>query len=153
MELLNIILTQIASPPILFFAPGMFATLAGSNLKIPGDIGAAMMLFLLCAMGLKGGIGIAETGVGAISTSALAAIVLGVGIVLYRFSGFARKRPRQALKHLPSPLDNVYGYLLVQSSLSLTYRNNIYLINRDIIDCPGFTGEQEFRVVLDPEVL
>lgn len=82
MELLNEILAQILSPPLLFFVLGIFAALAKSDLRIPVDMSTAMMLFLLCAIGLKGGIGIAKAGIGAVLMPALATIFLGVGIVL-----------------------------------------------------------------------
>jgi hypothetical protein len=82
MEFLNIILTQVLSPPILFFALGMFAVLAGSDLKIPDAMSTAMLLFLLVAIGLEGGVGIAKVGIGAILAPAFAAIILGVGIVV-----------------------------------------------------------------------
>ncbi len=90
MELLDIILTQIFSPPILFFALGMFAALAGSDLKIPEDMSTAMLLFLLAAIGLEGGVGIAKVGIGAVLAPALAAIVLGVGIVLLGYTILTR---------------------------------------------------------------
>lgn len=90
MELLDIILAQIFSPPILFFALGMFAALAGSDLKIPPDMSTAMLLFLLAAIGLDGGVGIAKVGIGAVVAPALAAIVLGVGIVLLGYAILTR---------------------------------------------------------------
>lgn len=46
----------------------------------------AMMLFLLCAIGLKGGVGIAEVGIREVLAPALAAIVLGAGIVLLAYT-------------------------------------------------------------------
>ena len=82
MELLNIIRAQIFSPLILFFALGIVAALARSDLKIPKDMSTAMSIFLLCSIGLKGGVGIAEAGIGAVLAPALAATVLGVNIVL-----------------------------------------------------------------------
>lgn len=82
MDLLGVILGQILSPPILFFALGMFAALAGSDLKIPKDMSTAMLLFLLAAIGLEGGIGVQKAGIGAVLAPALAALTLGAGIVL-----------------------------------------------------------------------
>ena len=82
MELLHSILIQILSPPILFFALGIFAALVKSDLKIPEAMSTAMTIFLLCAIGLEGGIGIAKAGIGDVLAPALAAIVLGVGIRL-----------------------------------------------------------------------
>lgn len=85
MDFLSIIGGQILSPPILFFLLGMFAALAGSDLKMPGDISIAMMLFLLAAIGLKGGVGIAKVDIGTVMVPAIIAISLGCGIVLLAF--------------------------------------------------------------------
>lgn len=85
MDFLSVIGGQILSPPILFFLLGMFAALAGSDLKVPGDISIAMMLFLLTAIGLKGGIGIAKVAIGTVLVPAIVAISLGCGIVLLAF--------------------------------------------------------------------
>jgi len=82
MELLNTILTQVFSPPILFFTFGIFAALIKSNLKIPEAMSSAMSIFLLCAIGLKGGVGIAEADIRLILLPAAAASALGGGTVL-----------------------------------------------------------------------
>lgn len=81
MELGNEILAQIFSPPILFFILGIVATLVKSGLKVPEAMSRALTIFLLCAIGLKGGVGIAKAGIEALLLPALAAMLLGVGIV------------------------------------------------------------------------
>lgn len=81
MEVIGVILAQISSLPILFFALGMFAGLVKSDLKIPPDMSTAMLLFLLAAIGLEGGVGIAKAGLSAVWAPALAAAFLGVSIV------------------------------------------------------------------------
>ncbi len=85
MDFLNIIVSQIASPHILFFAVGILAVLIKSDLKIPEDMGMAMMIFLLVAIGLKGGIGIAKAGFSAVLVPAFGAIFMGIVIVLMGF--------------------------------------------------------------------
>lgn len=86
MEALDIILAQIFSPPILFFVLGIFAALVKSDLKVPEAMSTAMMIFLLCAIGLEGGVGIAKVGIVAVLLPALAAIVLSGGIVLLGYT-------------------------------------------------------------------
>ncbi|HSW38123.1 MAG TPA: sodium-dependent bicarbonate transport family permease [Acidobacteriota bacterium] len=90
MEVVGIILGQISSLPILFFALGMFAGLVKSDLKIPADISMAMLLFLLAAIGLEGGVGIAKAGVAAVWAPAMASVFLGVSIVLLGFTILTR---------------------------------------------------------------
>lgn len=50
------------SPPILFFALGMLATLFRSGLKIPYPIPKLLSLYLLFAIGLRGGVELHEAG-------------------------------------------------------------------------------------------
>ncbi|MBS3967281.1 MAG: sodium-dependent bicarbonate transport family permease [Truepera sp.] len=85
MEVIGVILGQISSLPILFFALGMLAGLVKSDLKIPADMSTAMLLFLLAAIGLEGGVGIAKAGIAAVWAPALAAVILGVSIVSLGF--------------------------------------------------------------------
>jgi hypothetical protein len=85
MEAIGVILAQVTSLPILFFALGMFAGLAKSDLKIPADMGTAMLLFLLASIGLEGGVGISKAGIAAVWAPALAAVILGVGITSLKF--------------------------------------------------------------------
>jgi len=85
MEVLVLILAQMSSLPILFFALGLFAGLIKSDLKIPADISTAMLLFLLAAIGLEGGVGIAKAGIAAAWAPALAAVFLGVSIASLGF--------------------------------------------------------------------
>lgn len=82
MELGYKILVQIFSLPILFFVLGITATLVKSGLKVPEAMSRALTIFLLCAIGLKGGVGIAQAGIENLLLPALAAMLLGVGIVL-----------------------------------------------------------------------
>ena len=82
MEFGNEVLVQIFSLPILFFALGIVAALVRSGLKVPEAMSEALTIFLLCAIGLKGGAGIAKARIEALLLPALAAMLLGVGIVL-----------------------------------------------------------------------
>jgi hypothetical protein len=50
------------SPMVLFFALGAFAALARSDLSIPEAAGKAMAIYLMVAIGLKGGIAVAAEG-------------------------------------------------------------------------------------------
>lgn len=83
---LSDIITQITTPQILFFAVGMLAALVKSDLKIPEAMGTAMMLFLLVAIGLRGGIGLSKVGLDEALLPALAAMAIGIIIVLVGFT-------------------------------------------------------------------
>lgn len=50
-------------PAILFFFLGLFAALVRSNLEIPPQIAKFLSLYLLMAIGIKGGVALSESGI------------------------------------------------------------------------------------------
>ncbi|MFC4292058.1 sodium-dependent bicarbonate transport family permease [Sphingorhabdus arenilitoris] len=75
------IVDTLTSPIILFFVLGFFAALIKSDLSIPEAFGKAMSIYLMAAIGLKGGIEVAEAGFSA--QLALAALAgLGLSFLL-----------------------------------------------------------------------
>ena len=72
-------ISALMSPMILFFILGALAGLARSDLSIPEAIGKAMSLYLMAAIGLKGGIQVAQSGFSdAIVLALLAGVVLSL---------------------------------------------------------------------------
>jgi uncharacterized protein len=69
-------LATLTSPVILFFVLGLLAAFARSDLTIPEPIAKALSIYLMIAIGLKGGVALAKSGIG---VDALAA--LGIGIL------------------------------------------------------------------------
>jgi hypothetical protein len=65
-----------SSPVVLFFVLGLFAAFVRSDLAIPEPIAKAMSLYLMAAIGLKGGVAVSKSGIDATVVSAL-----GAGIV------------------------------------------------------------------------
>jgi hypothetical protein len=55
-------MNNLLDPAILFFVFGCFAGLIRSNLEIPRSIAKFLSLYLLMALGLKGGFALAKTG-------------------------------------------------------------------------------------------
>lgn len=66
----------LTSPVVLFFVLGLLAAFARSDLEIPEAIAKGMSLYLMAAIGLKGGIEVAESG---LDGTVLAALATGVG--------------------------------------------------------------------------
>ena len=56
-------MNSLLDPSILFFMFGLFAGLAKSNLEIPPQIARFLSLYLLMALGLKGGFALSKSGV------------------------------------------------------------------------------------------
>lgn len=88
---------NLLDPAILFFAFGMLAGTLKSNLEIPQPIARFLSLYLLMALGLKGGFALAHSGLTAeVATSLGAAVVLALAIPLLGY---------QLLKRLLAPFD------------------------------------------------
>lgn len=77
-DTLNVALANLASPMVLFFALGFLAALARSELSVPEAVGKGLALYLMLAIGFKGGVSVAEAGLSTeLLATAMAGIVLG----------------------------------------------------------------------------
>lgn len=79
------IVANLLSPAVLFFALGLLAALVRSDLKFPEALYAALTIYLLVAIGFKGGVAIAEAGWARVWLPALAAVILGGLIPLWTY--------------------------------------------------------------------
>lgn len=70
---------------ILFFALGAFAGLVRSDLRLPGGLYDTLSLYLLLAIGLKGGIELARFPVGEVLVQALPVVSLGLLLPLLAY--------------------------------------------------------------------
>jgi uncharacterized protein len=83
---LHLILSNLLTPPILFFVLGMLAVFAKSDLEIPAPIPKLFSLYLLLAIGFKGGVELAKSGISGEVISAIgAAIVMSCLVPVYSF--------------------------------------------------------------------
>lgn len=74
----DLLRTNLLSPLVLAFLLGIFARVIRSDLSIPKDLYTSLSIYLLLALGLKGGVELAETEFAAIAMPALATLFLGV---------------------------------------------------------------------------
>ena len=82
----SLILSNILNPPVLFFFIGMTAVWLKSDLDIPQPLPKLFSLYLLFAIGFKGGHEIHESGVsGEIAVTLLVAILLAAIVPIYSF--------------------------------------------------------------------
>lgn len=78
--------TLLASPPVLFFFLGVFAALVKSNLNVPKPVTKLLSLYLLWAIGFKGGVELTHSGLTGDALKAVAAgITLACIVPLYVF--------------------------------------------------------------------
>jgi hypothetical protein len=90
----NLVIGNFFNPPILFFFLGLAAVFVKSDLEIPSPIPKILSLYLLFAIGYKGGVGLAASGLGAqIIIVLIAAVVMASLVPLYAFFILRRKLP------------------------------------------------------------
>lgn len=70
-------LSNLGSPPLLFFFLGVMAVVVRSDLEIPAQVAKALSLYLLFAIGFKGGVALAES---SIDTGMLLTLLAAVGL-------------------------------------------------------------------------
>lgn len=79
------------SPPVLFFFLGMVAALVRSNLRVPPQVTKLLSLYLLWAIGFRGGIELQAAGLGREELLSLgAAVFMAVIVPLYAYWLFRR---------------------------------------------------------------
>ncbi|MDZ8026293.1 MAG: sodium-dependent bicarbonate transport family permease [Nostoc sp. SerVER01] len=82
----SLILFNILNPPVLFFFLGMLAIFLKSDLEIPQPLPKLFSLYLLLAIGFKGGYELTESGINPeIALTLLAAIFMACAIPIYSF--------------------------------------------------------------------
>ncbi len=83
---IDLILSNFLNPPILFFFLGMLAVFLHSDLEIPQPIAKFLSLYLLLAIGFKGGVSLYQSGINyqVAVTIALAMLMASV-VPLYSF--------------------------------------------------------------------
>ena len=85
MDLLEAIRANLLSPAVLFFVLGLVAAIVKSDLKFPEQLYIGLTIYLLVAIGFKGGVAISEAGLQKVWLPSLAAIVLGALIPLWTY--------------------------------------------------------------------
>ena len=85
MDIIEAIRANLLSPAVLFFVLGLVAALSKSDLKFPEPLYAGMTIYLLVAIGFKGGVAISEAGLGKVWLPAVSAMLLGTLIPLWTY--------------------------------------------------------------------
>jgi len=87
-DILHLLTQNLLSPAILFFALGVMAGFLKSDLDVPESISRYLSIYLMMAIGFKGGVAIAETA--DINQEVILTILAGVGVsFLQPFLAFA----------------------------------------------------------------
>jgi hypothetical protein len=124
-------------PAILFFLIGIFAGLVRSNLEIPPQIARFLALYLLMALGLKGGFALAKTGFTLeVMEGLLAALFLATLIPLMGY---------QILKRLVSPFDAAAIAATYGSVSAVTFITTVQYLDTHGI---GYSGHMAAAMAL-----
>jgi hypothetical protein len=86
-ETLSLALVNLTSPPVLAFALGLIAVSIKSDLRLPEPVYQALSIYLLLAIGVKGGVSLSDSAWSEVALPLLATVVLGVIIPLLAFIG------------------------------------------------------------------
>ena len=85
MDALALATQNLLSPPILFFALGLVAAFARSDLSLPEQASKAIALYLIMAIGFKGGVEMAQGGGEGVAGALLAGMLLSAALPLLSF--------------------------------------------------------------------
>jgi uncharacterized protein len=84
--MLETLQANLLSPVVLAFGLGVVAVLVRSDLRFPQEVYDALAIYLLLAIGLKGGAALAVTPLATVAWPALATLALGVSIPLWSYA-------------------------------------------------------------------
>ena len=85
MDFASAVQSNLLSPAVLFFVLGVLAAVVKSDLKFPESLYSTLTIYLLIAIGFKGGVAIHEAGLATVWLPALAAMLLGGLIPLWTY--------------------------------------------------------------------
>lgn len=89
---LTLLLSNLANPPVLFFFLGALAVLVRSDLEIPQPAPKLLALYLLLAIGFKGGVELHKSGLDFAVVRALAvALLVAVAVPVWIFFALRRR--------------------------------------------------------------
>ncbi|WP_127561902.1 sodium-dependent bicarbonate transport family permease [Nioella ostreopsis] len=129
-QILSLAAENLLSPIILFFVLGFAAAYAKSDLTVPEAVAKAMSLYLLFAIGFKGGASVASHGV---DTTLILSLVAGVAL------SFVLPLVAFALLRVMSGLDvtNAAAVAAHYGSISIV----TFVAGTSVLDSAGLAGE------------
>jgi hypothetical protein len=115
---------NLLSPPILLFALGLVATLLRSDLEIPPPAAKTLSLFLLFAIGFKGGVALAQSGLGPTVLATLgAALVASIIVPLWSFFALRRRLGAADAAGVAATYGSVSAVTFITASAFLAQRD------------------------------
>ncbi|WP_409252897.1 sodium-dependent bicarbonate transport family permease [Bacillus sp. SCS-153A] len=126
----DIMLENILSPAVLFFLMGILAAVLKSDLKFPGGLSEGLSIYLLIAIGLKGGMELSHYSFSMIKAPMAAALILGGIIPIITLL---------ILRGIKLDLKNSIGLAATYGSISIvTYGAAVSFLDKSGIPYEGF---------------
>jgi len=83
---MNVLLENLLSPMVLCFVLGVGASLLRSDLRVPQDVYSALTIYLLLAIGLKGGVALSSAPLAELLLPLLVTLLLGLTIPMWVYA-------------------------------------------------------------------
>lgn len=126
----EIILQNLLSPVVLFFILGIIAAIFKSDLKFPSGLSEALSIYLLIAIGIKGGIELSHYSIESVIAPIAGALFIGIIIPIITLL---------ILKLIKMDFKNAIGLAATYGSISIvTYGAAISFLDKSGISYEGF---------------
>ena len=114
---MELVVDNLVSPITLSFVLGMIACWIRSDLEVPGPLYQGLSIYLLFAIGLKGGVAVSETPLAELIWPAIATAVLGIitpfsAFLILRYFGKLKLVDAAAAAAAIAPFEYVNLYFL-----------------------------------------
>lgn len=126
----EIIFQNLFSPVVLFFVLGIVAALFKSDLKFPNALSEALSIYLLIAIGIKGGIELSHYSFETVINPIMGTLFLGIAIPILTLV---------IMRFMKMDLKNSIGVAATYGSISVvTYGATISFLDKNSISYEGF---------------
>jgi len=126
MDLFELVRINLLSPMALAFLLGIVATLVRSDLHFPDALYSALSIYLLLAIGLKGGAELSATPLAQLWAPALVTLVIGIGIPIWCYA-LLRSLGRFGIADAAAIAAHYGSVSAVTFSASLTFLESIHM--------------------------
>jgi hypothetical protein len=164
----DIILQNLISPAVLFFVLGIIAALVQSDLKFPKALSESLSIYLLAAIGLKGGIELSKHSFQTIIGPTLGTLALGIIVpiltfMICRWLLIDRKNAAAIAATYGSVSIVTYGaavaFLDSQKIVYESYLSAMVVILEtpailiSLLLLKALEGQKESKKIIDPEIM
>ncbi|MEC4815997.1 MAG: sodium-dependent bicarbonate transport family permease [Scytonema sp. PMC 1069.18] len=164
----SLIVSNILNPPVLFFFLGMTAVFVKSDLEIPPPLPKILSLYLLFAIGFKGGVELIKSGITQeVILTLLAAVLMACFVPIYSFFILKLKLDNYDAAAIAATYGSISAVTFITASaflseLSISF-DGYMVAALALMESPAiivglilinlFTGDQEKRDIAWSEVL